>query len=40
MPYGDVDGNATVEAEMQIGHDLTADLGLTLRVVNELASLP
>lgn len=40
MPYGDVDGNATVEAEMQIGHDLTASQGLDFIVVNELSSLP
>ncbi len=40
MPYGDVDGNATVEAELQIGYDLTAALGLTIRVINELSALP
>lgn len=40
MPYGDVDGNATVEAEMAIGYDVTAALGLTIRCINELASLP
>ena len=40
MPYGDVDGNATVEAEMQIGYDMTAALGLTIRVINELSAIP
>lgn len=40
MPFGDVDGNATVEAEMQIGYDLTAALGLTIRVINELSAIP
>lgn len=40
MPMGDKDGNNTIEAEMKIGYDLTATLGLTFRVVNELSSLP
>lgn len=33
MPTSSQDGNDTVEATFQIGHDLTASLGLTLRVV-------
>jgi len=40
MPQGDVDGNATVEATMKIGHDLTASSGLGFRVVNESSALP
>lgn len=40
MPFGDIDGNATVEAELQIGYDLTAALGLEFIVVNELTALP
>lgn len=40
MPMGDVDGNSTIEAEMQIGHDLTASQGLDFVVVNELSALP
>lgn len=40
FPASDQDGNATVEAEMQIGHDLTASQGLDFIVVNELSSLP
>ena len=40
MPFGDVDGNATVEAEMKIGYDLTGTQGLDFIVVNELSSLP
>ena len=40
MTFGDVDGNATIEAEMKISHDLTSSIGLVIRVVNELASLP
>ena len=35
MPLGDVDGNATYEAEMQLGYDLTAALGLSFTVVNQ-----
>lgn len=40
MPWGDKDGNSTVEAEMQIGYDPTAALGLNFLVVNESATLP
>jgi len=39
MPQSDKDGNTTIEAEMKIGYDLTAALGLTFRVVNELSAL-
>ena len=39
MSMGDVDGNDVKEATLQIGHDLTASLGLEFRVVNELATL-
>jgi hypothetical protein len=40
MPVGDVDGNATVEAELKIGYDLTDAQGLNFIVVNELSALP
>lgn len=40
MPHGDKDGNSTVEANVQIGYDLTAALGLSFLVVNELSALP
>jgi hypothetical protein len=40
MPFGDIDGNATVEAEMKIGYDLTGTKGLDFVVVNELSALP
>ena len=40
MPDGDVDGNATKEATVQVGYDATAALGLEFRVVNELSALP
>ncbi len=40
FPVGDKDGNATVEAEMTIGHDLTASQGLDFLVVNEDSTLP
>ena len=40
FPPGDVDGNATVEAEMQIGYDATAAASLNFIVVNELSALP
>jgi hypothetical protein len=40
MPQGDIDGNATVEAEMQIGYDVTAALGLEFLVAVELDALP
>jgi len=40
MPFGDVDGNATIEATLQIGYDTIAALGLEIVVVNELAALP
>jgi len=36
----DVDGNSTVEAEIQIGYDLTDATGLGFIVVNELSALP
>lgn len=36
----DGDGNATIEAEIQINYDPTATLGLTFLVVNELSALP
>ena len=36
----DVDGNDADEVTIQIGHDLTASLGLTITVVNELSALP
>ena len=40
FPRSDVDGNSTVEAEIQIGHDLTDATGLGFIVVNELTALP
>ncbi|MCP4340429.1 MAG: hypothetical protein GY799_16450, partial [Desulfobulbaceae bacterium] len=40
MLDSDVDGNATKEATIQIGYDLTAALGLEFIVVNELSALP
>lgn len=40
MPYSDTDGNATIEAELQIGYDVTAALGLDFTVVNQSTTLP
>lgn len=37
MPLGDVDGNATFEAELDIAHDLISGLSLGATVVNEIS---
>lgn len=37
---GEIDGNNTKEATIQLGYDMTAALGLSFRIVNELSALP